>query len=61
MFKHTDRALFVYDPEHPGKPHYDYDFIRNSQKDKSFELQLIDFYDLQDTAEEYLVANNKNF
>lgn len=61
MFEHTDQALFVYDTEHPGKSHYDYDFIKNHQKDKSFELQLIDFYDLQDTAEEYLAANNKNF
>ncbi|MBD5429639.1 DUF1273 domain-containing protein [Lactobacillus sp.] len=61
MFNHTDQALFVYDTEHPGKPHYDYDFIKNSQKDKSFELQLIDFYDLQDSAQEYLEASENNF
>lgn len=58
MFEHTDRALFVYDTEHPGKPHYDYDFIKNKSKNKPFELQLIDFYDLQDIANEYLMVNN---
>lgn len=53
MLLHTDRALMIYDPEHPGKPKYDYDLIKKYQKEKDYPLDLIDFYDLQDAAEEY--------
>ncbi|MBP2057087.1 putative phage-like protein YoqJ [Lactobacillus colini] len=61
MFEHTDQALLVYDTECPGKPRYDYDFIKNGQKNKAFDLQLIDFYDLQDAAQDYLEENSKDF
>lgn len=53
MLQHTDRALMIYDPEHPGKPKYDYKIIRKYQEGKKYPLDLIDFYDLQDAAEEY--------
>lgn len=60
MFEHTDQALFVYDSEHPGKPHYDYDFIKNNQKEKDYPLHLIDFYNLEDMAREYAEENSYN-
>lgn len=53
MLTHTDAAVMVYDPEHPGKPKYDYQLIRNYQKTKDYPLDLIDFYDLEDAAEDY--------
>lgn len=61
MINHTDRALLVYDPEHPGKPHFDYDLIQKYQKQKDYPLDLIDFYDLQDAAEEYSENHNPDF
>ncbi|WP_297819613.1 DUF1273 domain-containing protein [uncultured Lactobacillus sp.] len=61
MINHTDRALLVYDPEHPGKPHYDYDLIQKYQKQKDYPLNLIDFYDLQDAAQEYSENHNPDF
>ncbi|RVU71736.1 MULTISPECIES: DUF1273 domain-containing protein [Lactobacillus] len=53
MVLHTDRALMIYDEEHPGKPKFDYNLIRKYQEEKDYTLDLIDFYDLQDAAEEY--------
>lgn len=53
MIQHTDRAMMIYDPEHPGKPKYDYNLIQKYQEIKEYPLDLIDFYDLQDAAEEY--------
>lgn len=53
MVQHTDRAMMIYDPEHPGKPKYDYNLIQKYQETKEYPLNLIDFYDLQDAAEEY--------
>lgn len=53
MIQHTDRALMIYDSEHPGKPKYDYNLIQKYQETKEYPLDLIDFYDLQDAAEEY--------
>lgn len=53
MLLHTDRALMIYDEEHPGKPKYDFKAITNYQKRHNYPLDLIDFYDLQDSAEEY--------
>ena len=53
MVQHTDRAMMIYDPEHPGKPKYDYNLIQKYQETKEYPLDLIDFYDLQDVAEEY--------
>ena len=45
--------MLVYDSEHPGKPKFDYKLIRKYQETKDYPLDLIDFYDLQDAAEEY--------
>lgn len=59
MVNHTDRALMIYDPEHPGKPKYDYQLIKNQQKIKDYPLDLIDFYDLEDAANEYEEANRR--
>ncbi|BDR60503.1 DUF1273 domain-containing protein [Lactobacillus xylocopicola] len=53
MLLHTDRALLLYDEEQPGKPQFDYHLIKKYQETKEYPLDLIDFYDLQDTAEEY--------
>ena len=53
MIQHTDSAMMIYDPEHPGKPKYDYNLIQKYQETKDYPLDLIDFYDLQDAAEEY--------
>ncbi len=59
MIRHTDRALMIYDPEHPGKPKYDYSLIKKYQAQKDYPLDLIDFYDLQDAADEYEEAHRK--
>lgn len=53
IVNHTDRALMIYDPEHPSKPKYDYQLIKNQQKIKDYPLDLIDFYDLEEAANEY--------
>ncbi|WEV50281.1 DUF1273 domain-containing protein [Lactobacillus sp. ESL0731] len=53
MLTHTDQALMIYDPENPGKPKFDYNLIKKYQETKDYPLELIDFYDLQDAAEEY--------
>ena len=58
IMDHTDQALMIYDPEHPGKPKYDYQLIKNKQEVKDYPLDLIDFYDLQDSAEEYQENHN---
>ncbi|KRL63589.1 DUF1273 domain-containing protein [Lactobacillus psittaci] len=53
MIEHTDSALMIYDPEKPGKPKYDYELILKYQEQKDYDLDLIDFYSLQDAANEY--------
>ena len=50
----------IYDEEHPGKPKYDFNSIRRYQKDHEYQLDLIDFYDLQDAAEEYQENHESN-
>ncbi|MFC6314986.1 DUF1273 domain-containing protein [Lapidilactobacillus achengensis] len=52
MGQHTERALLLYDPEHPGKPRYDYEYITQTLQPQGYELELIDFYQLQDQADE---------
>ncbi|WP_261805605.1 DUF1273 domain-containing protein [Lapidilactobacillus luobeiensis] len=52
MGQHTENALLLYDPEHPGKPHYDYDYITKVLQPRGYGLELIDFYELQDLADE---------
>lgn len=58
MLQHTDRAVLIYDPDHPGKPKYDYNLIKKYQEHHNYQLDLIDFYDLQDAAEEYQENHN---
>lgn len=58
MLEHTDRAVLIYDPEHPGKPKYDYEVIKNYQKSHDYPVDIIDFYDLQEAAEEYEENHN---
>lgn len=53
MLHHTDRAVLVYDLEHPGEPKYDYEVICHYQKQHQYPLDLIDFYSLEDAAEDY--------
>lgn len=55
MLQHTDQALMIYDPEHPGKPKFDYQSIQlyQEQAKKDYPLKLLDFYDLEDAAQEY--------
>ena len=59
MSEHTDGALMVYDPEYPGKPQYDYDFLKQkSERETDYPLRLIDFYELQDQAEQLSEAQH---
>ncbi|ERL66662.1 UPF0398 protein [Schleiferilactobacillus shenzhenensis LY-73] len=53
MLTHTDGAILVYDPEQEGKPKYDYDIITKYQETTTYPMELIDFYTLQDAANEY--------
>ncbi|QNQ80413.1 DUF1273 domain-containing protein [Lactobacillus sp. PV034] len=61
MLQHTDEALLIYDPEHPGKTKYDYDLIKKFQDNHAYQLTLLDFYDLQDLAEEYEESLHSDF
>ena len=61
MLEHTDRALLLYDPEHPGKTKYDYEAIKKYQEKSDYPLDIIDFYDLQEAAKEYEENHRKNF
>ncbi|MBA1394307.1 DUF1273 family protein, partial [Lactobacillus sp. XV13L] len=61
MLLHTDRALMIYDPESPGKPKFDYNLIKKYQENEDYPLELIDFYDLQDAAQEYQSKQEDEF
>lgn len=61
MLMHTDEALMVYDPDHLGKPKFDYELIKQYQVNKDYPLELIDFYDLQDAAEEFQSKQKDNY
>lgn len=51
MGQHTDGALLLYDPESPGKPQYDYQYLQTQLAPRGYPFDLLDFYDLQDEAE----------
>lgn len=53
MLTHTDGALLIYDNEHPGKAKYDYQAIHQFQKENDYDLQVVDFDELQEMAEEW--------
>jgi uncharacterized phage-like protein YoqJ len=53
MLTHTDQALMLYDEEHPGKAKYAFNAIKQYREKHDYPLKLLDFYDLQDIAEEY--------
>ena len=58
QLKHTDKAVLIYDQEHPGKPKFDYEAIKRYQQAHAYELEVIDMYQLQDEAEQYLEQKN---
>lgn len=60
MLLHTDSALMIYDPEFPGKPKFDYELINKYQQNHDYELNLIDFFQLQDLAQKYEESQRKD-
>ncbi|MCI1290540.1 MAG: DUF1273 domain-containing protein [Lactobacillus sp.] len=61
MLAHTEGALLVYDPDHPGKSKYDYELVQQAAEKGDYQLELLDFYDLQEAAEELAEQANDNF
>ncbi|WP_367365797.1 DUF1273 domain-containing protein [Pediococcus parvulus] len=61
MLTHTDQAILIYDPEHPGKTKYDYDLIQKWRENHPYPLEVIDFDDLQEAADEYAENENNSF
>lgn len=62
MSSHTDAALMLYDPEHPGKNKYDYNRVKNLGPERNYNVSLITMYDLQDAADEMAeAAGNEHF
>lgn len=53
MLTHTDRLLMVYDPDHPGKPKYDYRAAQRFADRGNYPVDLIDFDELQEAAVEW--------
>lgn len=53
MLTHTDRCLLIYDPEHEGKPKYDYAAVKKFGEQQEYPLRLIDFDELQEAATEW--------
>lgn len=53
MLSHTDQALLLYDPEHEGKPQYDYRAMKKYSEDNDYRIHLIDFDELQEEATEW--------
>ncbi|AEV95283.1 SLOG family protein [Pediococcus claussenii] len=53
MLGHTDRLLMVYDEERPGKSQYDFDAALKFAEQHDYPIDLLDFYDLEEFANEY--------
>lgn len=53
MLGHTDRLLMVYDPDHPGKPKYDYQLAKKFADRQDYPIDLVDFDELQEAALEW--------
>ncbi len=59
MLAHTDEALLVYDPENEGKPGYDLTAANTYAEQHPYPISLIDFDQLQETADEYFERQNQ--
>ncbi len=53
MLDHTDSMLMVYDPDHPGKPKYDYELAHKYGDQQDYLVDLVDFDELQEVAMEW--------
>ena len=53
MLDHTDSMLMVYDPDHPGKPKYDYELAHKYGDQQDYLVDLVDFDELQEVAIEW--------
>lgn len=53
MLNHTDEAVLVYDDEHEGKTSFDLKAIQKFQESHSYNLETIDFYDLEEESNLY--------
>ena len=53
MLTHTDECLLIYDPDHPGKPKYDYQAAQKYGDQGDYPVQLVDFDELQEAATEW--------
>jgi Uncharacterized protein conserved in bacteria len=53
MLDHTDSMLMVYDPDHPGKPKYDYELAQKYGDQQDYLVDLVDFDELQEVAIEW--------
>lgn len=53
MLTHTDEALFLYDLEHEGKTKYDYRAAEKYSEENQYNIELIDFDELQEAANEW--------
>lgn len=52
MTTHTDGALFVYDPEYPGKTDFDFKRVKNLLAEQDYPYYNITMDDLEDNARE---------
>lgn len=59
MLTHTDEALLIYDPENEGKPAYDLAAANQYAQQHPYPVTLIDFDQLQETANEYFERQNQ--
>lgn len=53
MLTHTDELLLVYDPDHEGKPKWDYLAATKYADRADYPIQLVTMDDLQEAAEEW--------
>lgn len=59
MLTHTDAALFVYDPEFPGKTDYELTAARQFAESHPYPIYFIDFDQLQEMANEMQEEQNE--
>lgn len=53
MVDYSDEAVMIYDPDHEGKPQWDYAAIKKAGQIGDYQLRLVDFDELQTAAEEW--------